>query len=96
VQSAQSAHCAIQFVMDHSTISSEWFKKSNYLVLLSVQNEQELLSFVEKFNKNGIVFSCFYEPDLDNQLTSISFLSDDISRKLVSNLPLLLKEYNKN
>jgi hypothetical protein len=50
----------------------------------------------DKFKNSDILYSCFYEPDLDNQLTAIAIEPTDNARKLVSNLPLLLKEYIKN
>jgi len=33
----------------------------------------------------------FFEPDIDNQLTAISFLADDFVRRKISYLPLALK-----
>lgn len=38
----------------------------------------------------------FTEPDIDNQLTSISFLSTPETKKITSNLPLALKGLNNN
>lgn len=96
IQAAQSTHAAIQFIIDHPDISKEWHTKSNYLVLLSVKDENELYSFINKFNDCNILFSKFYEPDLNNQLTAIAIEPSDNAKRIVSNLPLLLKEYNKN
>lgn len=95
VQSAQSTHAAIDFIFDHPEIALEWHKNSNYLVQLSVKDESELLSMVEKLDRKGIVCTKFHEPDLDNELTSISLEPSRESRRVTSNLPLLLKEFNK-
>lgn len=93
-QAAQSIHSTVQYLYEHPTNSVEWFSKSNYLVLLSVGLEKDLVDLTEKLDRLGIPFSKFYEPDLNNELTSVSFLSSPITRRITSGMPLLLKEYN--
>lgn len=96
VQASQSVHASIQHLFDHPDQSNEWFTNSNYLVLLSVENEQQLVDLTLKLGQIGIPFSKFYEPDLNNELTSVSFLSNPVTKKITSGMPLLLKEYNVN
>ncbi len=43
----------------------------------------------------GIVISKFYEPDLRNELTAIALEPSKEARKVVSSLPLMLKDYRK-
>jgi len=50
---------------------------------------------VEKINQKGIRVSKFYEPDMMNELTSIALEPSIKARKLVSSLPLLLKNYRE-
>jgi len=88
----QSAHSSIQYIFDFPSESKEWFTNSNYLIFLSVENEKELIGLTEKLSQEGILFSKFYEPDLNNQLTAIAFLSSDKTKKLTHHLPLLLKQ----
>ena len=90
-QAVQSSHSAIQFIYDHPEIAKQWYNVSNYLVLLSVKNQKELLDLVDIFNQRGIHISKFYEPDLGNELTSIAIEPTSRARRLVNSLPLLLK-----
>lgn len=90
-QAVQSSHSAIQFIYDHPEIAKQWYNVSNYLVLLSVKNQKELLDLVDIFNQRGIHISKFYEPDLGDELTSIAIEPTSRARRLVNSLPLLLK-----
>jgi peptidyl-tRNA hydrolase PTH2 len=88
----QSIHAAIQFKFEHPEISLNWFEKSNYLGLLSVANEGELIALIEQATEKGISFSVFREPDIDNQITAIALAPGPKSKKLCSRLPLALKD----
>jgi hypothetical protein len=46
---------------------------------------------VDTFNQKGIYMSKFYEPDLANELTAIAIEPSSRARRVVSSLPLLLK-----
>ena len=87
----QSIHAAIQFKFEHPEISVDWFEKSNYLGLLSVENEGELIKLTEQAKELGISYSIFREPDIDNQITAIALAPGPKSKKLCSRLPLALK-----
>jgi len=50
------------------------------------------LEFINKFRENGIRFTAFREPDFDGELTAVAIEPGDLSRKLCSNLSLLLKK----
>jgi len=45
--------------------------------------------------KKNIPVSYFTEPDMNDELTSISFLETSETKGIVSSLPLSLKEFNK-
>jgi peptidyl-tRNA hydrolase len=90
-QAVQSIHAAIQFKFEHPEISLDWFEKSNYLGLLSVANEGELIALIEQATEKGIALSVFREPDIDNQITAIALSPGPQSKKLCSRLPLALK-----
>ena len=96
IQSVQSAHAAIQFQHEHPSVSRNWMKHSQYLIFLSVSDKTTLIELIDKFNENGLRMSIFREPDIDNQITAIAVEPSDITRKLTSNLPLMLKELNIN
>ena len=92
-QIAQSGHAISQFFLEHPEKARQW--NNNYLISLSIDNEEKLSSLLNKLLDNNISVSYFQEPDIDNQLTSIAFQADDISSKMVSSLPLSLKQFNK-
>lgn len=91
-QAVQSIHAAIQFKFEHPEISQHWFEKSNYLGLLSVANEAELIQLLERAAQNGIQFSVFREPDINDQITAIAIEPGSKSKKLCSHLKLALKD----
>jgi peptidyl-tRNA hydrolase len=93
-QAVQSGHAAIQFQYDYPSIAKEWHDNSKYLIYLSVENEFELQKLIHKLQKSNIKYSIFRESDIDNQITAIAIEPSDKTRKLVSSLPLMLKEYN--
>jgi hypothetical protein len=80
------------FSFEYSDINSEWYSKSNYLGLLSVNNEDDLINLIEKATTRGIKTSVFREPDIGNKVTAIALEPSIMSKKLCSNLPLALKE----
>jgi hypothetical protein len=46
---------------------------------------------LKKAEERGIKVLAFREPDLENQLTAIALEPTEASRKLISNLPKMLK-----
>jgi len=94
-QSCQATHAIVKFIFEHPEIATEWYNTSEYLVKLSVNNQEELLELAEKLRWKEILFSEFHEPDLDNELTAIALEPSERARRVVSSMPLLLEEYNK-
>lgn len=94
-QAVQASHAAIEFIYEHSDIAKDWYDISKYLVFLSVKNQKDLLELVDKLNQKGILLSKFYEPDLDNELTAIALEPSNGARRVVSSVPLMLKELRK-
>lgn len=90
-QAVQSMHALRQFTAEHPDIDKAWFEQSNYLGLLSVQNEEELVRLLADANERGIETSVFREPDIDNQMTAIALSPGPKSKKLCSRLPLALR-----
>ena len=96
-QLAQTNHALSQFAYDNPLHFREWVEKSNYIVILSTENESQLQEIKEKLINREIIFSQFIEPDYDNQLTSIAISpihSEEIKR-MFSSLPLAGKEFGK-
>ena len=94
-QAVQATHAAIEFIFEHPEIAHDWYKISKYIVQLSVNNQEELLELSDKLSWKGILFSEFREPDLDNELTAIALEPSEKARRVVSSMPLMLKEYEK-
>ena len=84
-------HALRQFTAEHPEIDRIWFEQSNYLGLLSVKNEEELVQLIEQAANHGIHHSIFREPDIDNQITAIALSPGPKSKKLCSRLPLALR-----
>ncbi len=65
---------------------------SNYICLLSVSSEHDLIKLLEKANLYNIKISVFREPDIDNQITAIALAPGAKSKKLCNNLKLALRD----
>jgi hypothetical protein len=89
---AQSCHACFQFAMEHPQLTGEWFRDSNYICILEIDNEQQLLKLYERAIEQNISISRFIEPDFDNSLTAIALEPGTMSKKLCSNLPLALRD----
>lgn len=89
-QAVQSCHAFRQFVEEHPIVEQSWFKESNYLALLSVPTEDDLIRLCEKATARNVRFSIFKEPDINNEITAIVLEPGSKSRKICSNLPLAL------
>ena len=94
-QAVQASHAAIEFIYEHPQLAKDWYNNSKYLVFLSVNNQKDLLELTEKLSWKGILFSKFYEPDLDDELTAITLEPSSRARRVVSSIPLMLKELKK-
>ena len=91
-QSTQAIHAAVQFVFEFPHLAQQWFPDP-YLAVLSVENESELKQLIHKLHQSNLKFSAFSESDIDNQITAICIEPSDETRRITSQLPLLLKEY---
>ena len=95
-QLAQTCHSLAQFSYDYPEDFREWVEKSNYIVVLSTENEESLKDIINQLKDNDLDHSVFVEPDLDNQVTAlaISPKHTDWASRYLSSLPLAMKEYN--
>lgn len=90
-KAVQSIHAAINFTFEHPDRAGPWFRNSNYLVLLEVENENKLKHLIRRCQQLNLAYSVFREPDIGNEITALAIEPSKVSRKLVSNLPLLFK-----
>lgn len=90
-QAVQNGHAAIDFTFEHPEVAKDWNQNSNYLIYLTARDEEELEQLLQKAQFRDIRTTSFREPDINNELTAIALEPSQLSRKLVSNLPLMGK-----
>ena len=79
-----------QFVADHPATDEEWFRTSNTLAFLSVQDETALGVLLGRAVERGVPVAAFREPDLGDSLTAIALGPE--GKKLTKGLPLALND----
>jgi peptidyl-tRNA hydrolase len=85
---AQVLHGGIQFCNDFPQHQKKWYQSSNTVVVLSVSNHEELQKFSKELKEKSVEHSCFYEPDLENELTAIALVPNPKNKKLCSKFKL--------
>ena len=88
-QLAQSVHSIAQFAHSHTSTFTKWITGYSNLISLSVDNEVELMAVYDSIEAERVLFK---EPDLNNEVTAICIFGTTKIRKLLSSLPLALKE----
>ena len=89
IAAVQAAHAAVDFQHEHRAEALCWHKTSNYLAVLTAENEESLIGLITKAEIHGIKYTVFREPDLDNRITAVAFNPCNNARKLLSSCPLL-------
>ncbi len=84
-------HASHAFCFEHFEVFKKWHELSDYLAVLSVKNEYELMFVLEKARSLGIKCSLFKEPDIGDQVTAIALEPCAMAKKLCSSIPLALK-----
>lgn len=90
-QISQSLHVFREFVNQYNEIENDWYNNSNYICILSANDESHLNDIIEKCMLNKVKFSIFKEPDYNDSITSIAIEPGLKSKKITSSLPLALK-----
>lgn len=93
LQAAQVAHAAFQFSHDHRPLASQWLQESNYLIILSVEDEKALEKLGNQADELNLPVTRFTEPDIGDELTAISIAPSPQTVELCQELPLALREY---
>ena len=91
-QAVQAGHAAIQYQHEHTESSLDWDNNSNYLIFLTVDEENHLERLIANAQLKGITVSIFREPDLNNEITAVAFEPCDESRKLLGSTPMMGKK----
>lgn len=91
MQLAQSCHVSFAFSNEHFDITKNWMNISNYICILSAENEKELIKLIDGCIDSNVKFSIFRESDLDNQITAIAIEPGIKSKKICNQLKLALR-----
>ena len=91
-QLVQTGHSIAEFAHQFPNQFQDWKRDSNYLISLSVDNEEKLQRLFYKLQDNGADVVAFYEPDIDNQMTAICYYGTPEMRKHTDKLDLALEE----
>lgn len=70
-QAVQAGHVVAEFCLNRTS----W--KNEILIYLGVNDLNEMNKIIWKLNYKSIQWIGFYEPDLNNELTSIAILNND-------------------
>ncbi len=90
-QLAQSIHSATTFAHQYPNQFLDWISTSNYVVSLSIDNEENLKDLYNKLQYYGADVVAFYEPDIGNQMTSICFYGTPDMQRHTRKLKLALQ-----
>lgn len=88
---AQAVHAAFHFYHDFPSLARPWLIQSNFLVIVSVPDENVLLDLITQASVRGITRVAVREPDLDNEATALALAPGKEAQKLCASLPLALK-----
>jgi peptidyl-tRNA hydrolase len=91
LMAAQAVHAAFHFSQSYPDMVTRWLNASNYLVIVSVSDEEALHDVISKARGRGIVAFGVREPDLDEQLTAVALQPGQIARRLCSSMPSALR-----
>lgn len=91
-RAVQSTHAAINFIFNHPERAGPWWRDSNYLVQLEVENLPKLEELIWNCEQLLIPHEVFREPDLEDAITAIAIAPSDETQKLVKKIPLLFKD----
>lgn len=94
LQAAQVAHAAFQFAYEHRPLAAQWLQESNFLIILSVETEEELEKLGIEAEQRNLPVTWFREPDIGDELTAIAIAPSPATVELTAHLSLALREYN--
>lgn len=67
-KAVQGGHALAEYILNNKCL---W--KNETLIYLKAKDEDHIKDIMNTLKNKKVNHSCFYEPDLDNQITSIAF-----------------------
>ena len=89
MKAAQLVHGMREWIEKYPLKDRAWYRDSNYVAILEVDNEQDLIRLIQKAESRCLDVAMFREPDLDNAITAIVIEPGDQSRRMCSSIRLL-------
>ena len=89
-QIAQVAHATAAFAQHRPDAFTNWYKNSQFIIVLAVPSLHELEKLSAKLTNSQIDTVVFREPDMDDQLTAFAVNPMDyaVASRMLSNIPL--------
>jgi len=92
LQLAQSVHAMAQFWDEHPSFARSWLHRSNFLVCVSVPNEDALLALAAEASLGQeLCTTKVNEPDLGDEYTAIAIQPGEKAAALCASFPLALR-----
>jgi len=91
-QLAQAVHAAIQFTQEWPDIVAPWYADSNYLVVVTVDDEDALRDIADQARTLNVRYSAVEEPDYGGSWTAVALQPGETARLMCACMPLALKE----
>lgn len=91
LQLAQAVHASVQFSQEWPDLVGPWFRESNYLVVVSVENEDALKDLADYALDQEIHYSIVEEPDLGDSWTAVALQPGETARLLCAHMELALR-----
>ncbi|ACH62087.1 hypothetical protein MYRNA_84 [Mycobacterium phage Myrna] len=92
LQTAQACHAAFQFYHEHPELTREWIRTSNFIVIVNVENEEQLITLATDARLGeGLAVSMVNEPDLGDEYTAIAIEAGETASALCASFPLCLR-----
>jgi len=89
-QLPQAIHSVVNYIFSYPEDARIWHNNLDYLVVLNIDNEEDLIKLMNKAEELNIKFSAYREQDLDWQYTAVTFETGKITKKLCQNLKLAM------
>jgi len=85
----QCSHALREWIEHHPEDDKNWYKNSNFIILVTASNIKEFRKILAKADKLGIKYSTFLESDMAYQETAACFSPGEETRKLLKSCQLL-------
>lgn len=90
-QLAQSVHAAFEFAVDFPSITEVWRRHSNFLVVVGLRDEMQLLELANSASAYNIKHTVVREPDYGDTVTAVALEPGTKAARLCAEYPLAMK-----